>query len=289
MSHDMSFTFTVGLSVSPSQESDTLGFDAHALHRIVVRIAEYFIGRNARVAFGHDWREDGVMRAIAGYAQAAVALGSLAGPDHKQRLLNLVPTKGKPVSEQARDAVAYGGGTLEVLPIHEAVEQPIYCPGFELPAGWADNRITELWVLRSVLTELLAPGLRICLGGRTKGSGGCYSGIAEEAFFALRSNKPLFLLPAFGGATEAVWLALNGKDSGLLGRSEAPAADARVVAEAAKKCRMPRNGLFAALQRMGLDTYCKNAGLTARESRELAKVTDIEEALSLIDGCRHRG
>ena len=53
---------SVGISVSPCEDAATLGYDDRQINRIVIRIAQYFLDKDMRVIFGHDWREDGVMR-----------------------------------------------------------------------------------------------------------------------------------------------------------------------------------------------------------------------------------
>ena len=60
--------WSVGISVSPSVEAERLGYDERQINRIVIRMAQYFLDRDMRIIFGHDWREDGVMRAVADFA-----------------------------------------------------------------------------------------------------------------------------------------------------------------------------------------------------------------------------
>ena len=43
------------------------------INRIVIRMAQYFLDQDMRVIFGHDWREDGVMRAVADFAAIVAA------------------------------------------------------------------------------------------------------------------------------------------------------------------------------------------------------------------------
>ena len=48
---------------------------------------------------------------------------------------------------------------------------------------------------------MLAPGCRVCLGGRTEDYQGREPGVMEEARLALTYRKPLYLMGGFGGAT----------------------------------------------------------------------------------------
>ena len=61
----------------------------------------------------------------------------------------------------------------------------------------------SLTILREWITILLAPGCRICLGGRMHGYQGDEPGVVEEAGLALNRGKPLYLLGGLGGATKA--------------------------------------------------------------------------------------
>lgn len=50
-----------------------IGYDDRQINRIVIRMAQYFLDRDMRVIFGHDWREDGVMWAVADFAAVVAA------------------------------------------------------------------------------------------------------------------------------------------------------------------------------------------------------------------------
>src|SRR5207247_1977966 len=51
---------------------------------------------------------------------------------------------------------------------------------------------------------------RVILGGQVTGFKGKYPGLLEEALFALRSGKPVYLVGGFGGCTRAIVDALKG-------------------------------------------------------------------------------
>ena len=70
-----------------------MGFDDQVLNPIVMRASEFFLFNDCNVAFGHDWREDGVMRTVAEFAESAASGGRLSDLGAaEQRMLNLVPT-----------------------------------------------------------------------------------------------------------------------------------------------------------------------------------------------------
>ena len=65
--------WSVGISASPCADAERIGYDNRQINRIVIRVAQFFLNRDMRVIFGHDWREDGVMRAVAEFASKVAA------------------------------------------------------------------------------------------------------------------------------------------------------------------------------------------------------------------------
>ena len=251
--------WSVGISVSPSVEAERLGYDERQINRIVIRIAQYFLDRDMRIIFGHDWREDGVMRAVADFAgvvagRAEVLADSDEGICGSQtptdgpvaRMVNVVPARREELSGAALAAERDSGGVLSVVAASDmAAEVWEHC-GSELEAhGWVTTcgREAELTRLRHCLTKMLAPGCRVCLGGRTEGYQGREPGVMEEARLALTYRKPLYLMGGFGGATR----------------------------------------LFGAVAGYGGEPYWKaRNGLSGEEKNELFETTDVERALGLI-------
>ena len=184
-----------------------MGFDEAILNRLTVRIAEFFLFKGIGLVFGHDWRENGVMRAVAGLAETAASGEQMfKDRDHGTMVLNLVPTAGRALSQAAVDATEAAQGILQVRSIIDWT-----AGDNDLPDGWEKDRCGELWVLRRALNRVLNPGARICLGGKRTGFSGYYAGVAEEAYFALATHKPLYLVGGFGGVTEDVIDALTGQ------------------------------------------------------------------------------
>ena len=216
---------SVGISVSPCEDAARIGYDNRQINRIVIRMAQYFLDRDMRVIFGHDWREDGVMQAVADFAAVVAARTAAEMEDRLEegqsrddvagvecRMINLVATPVEALSRAAVEASEESVKVLAVLSVDEIRD----------PAGWPqklgrepveaeqvrrlpvpETRGGELTVLREWVTALLAPGCRICLGGKMCGYQGEEPGVIEEAGLALNRGKPLYLLGGLGGATKA--------------------------------------------------------------------------------------
>ena len=244
--------WSVGISVSPCAGAARIGYDERQINRIVIRMAQYFLDQNMRIIFGHDWREDGVMRAVADFAEAVAARRAETRekesnrwqPEDREepRMLNVVPTGRAPLSRTAREAQRMSGGVLEVIPLNEVEEYVRETDAVYRHKHSHDERALELTTLRREITKRLDPGCRICLGGKTSGYEGREPGIQEEAQLALEYNKPLYLMGGFGGATR--W--------------------------------------FGTMCDPGMDYWCSANGLEYGEKRELFETTDVEHALRLI-------
>ena len=230
----MANVWSVGISVSPCEEAARIGYDEWQINRIVIRMAQYFLDRNMRVIFGHDWREDGVMRAVADFAEVVAGRSGTAeerssplqSKDMKAgtglRMLNVVPTERESLSRTALKAQRDSGGVVQVISIGEVPELLRKQTRAESESWWYrelqgwTGRGAELTSLRLCTTALLNPGCRICLGGKTSGYQGDEPGVMEEAKLALKYRKPLYLMGGFGGATRRVgeareyWSTANG-------------------------------------------------------------------------------
>ena len=245
--------------MSPSVEAERLGYDERQINRIVIRMAQYFLDRDMRIIFGHDWREDGVMQAVADFAGVVAGRAeALADPDESMhglqaptdgpiaRMVNVVPARREELSGAALAAERDSGGVLSVVAAGDMEVAFWKQRGSELKAhGWVttDGRESELTRLRHCLTVMLDPGCRVCLGGRTEGYQGREPGVMEEARLALTYRKPLYLMGGFGGATR-----LFGEDA-----------------------------------EYGGEPYWKaQNGLSGSEKQELFETTDVEWALGLI-------
>ena len=224
--------WSVGISVSPSEDALRLGYDARQINRIVIRIAQYFLDKDMQVIFGHDWRNDGVMRAVADFA-GKIASHPLAIDDSNDefpllhhdgevapRMLNVVPTAREAISSAALNAELDGGGILKITSVDELLPE-LPAERFSKYVSNVRENANELTKLRYCLTALLDPGCRICLGGIEQGYQGDEPGVTEEAKLALAYCKPLYLIGGFGGATRSFgedqkrvqnsyWIADNG-------------------------------------------------------------------------------
>jgi hypothetical protein len=204
----------VNLSISENEESDRRGYPIWQVNRVTLQLVSALFGQGASVAFGHDWREDGVMEAVYSFArqvQPPVPLSRADAEAVSQPLLrNLLPWPQMPsLSELEQEQLS---ATLRI----ESAGLPETLHAVEADARRAGPddglfvyaRARGLTYLRHKLGEIC--NARLCIGGRRFGYQGRYPGIVEEALLAVRENKPLYLAGFLGGAAEQVVSAIEG-------------------------------------------------------------------------------
>lgn len=283
----------VNLSVSESDDSTQRGFPSSQVNRVTLQIVSALFGQGASLVFGHDWREDGVMEAVYGFArqvQSPIPLPpAQAEAENEPLLRNLVPWPDTPY---------LSGPELEQLSSTIRVE-PAGLPR-ELQAIEADARSADpdnplyryvrargLTFLRRRLND--TSHVRFCIGGRRSGYAGRYPGIIEEAFLAVADNKPLYVAGFLGGAAEQVMGAFEGnampddfcRPSPLESLYVAPPARETDLATRTDRA-IDRNAVWNAFRETGTERLARHNGLTTDGNKELFHTSVIERAIELV-------
>ena len=206
----------VNVSISESDDSAKRGFPEWQVNRVTLQTVAALFGQGVTVIFGHDWREDGVMDAVYGFARQMQPPIPLAPEDveaiGQQLLLNLLPWPDTPFLherdlERLRSTLRVeSAGLPEEL---RKLDNEARNAGPQNPL-YQYVRARGLTFLRHRLNEICHA--RLCLGGRRSGSAGRYPGVIEEALLALRSSKPLYLAGLLGGAAQQIVEAIEGKE-----------------------------------------------------------------------------
>ena len=194
----------VNCSISESEDSADWGFPTWQVNRVTLQIVSALFGQGAGVVFGHDWREDGVMEAIHGFAQQVQPPVPLSPGEvdaaTQPLLLNVLPWPDNP--RLSREDLERLASTLRVEPAglphelgrygHDAQREGTSSALFRYLRGRGLTHLRHQLNSRS--------HARLCLGGRMSGSAGRYPGVIEEAFLAQRSRLPLYIAGLLGGA-----------------------------------------------------------------------------------------
>ncbi len=285
--------FAVNLSVSESDESEGRGYPAWQVNRVTLQLVAALFGQGASLVFGHDWREDGVMEAVYGFArqvQPPIPLVPEQAKNEEQPLLrNLLPWPDKPFLDE-RDLERLAS-TLRVELVGLPPELADLMRNRPLDEGrdgaYPYVRARALTSLRHRLNEV--SDVRLCLGGRRTGAQGRYPGVVEEALLAIRENKPLYLAGFLGGATEQVIDAIEGKpmpasfcaDSPVAGLyNNPPVKESAAGTQADRAC--DREGIWKEFSDAGNDWLIQHNGLTAEENRVLLHTSVVDEVIELV-------
>lgn len=283
----------VNLSVSESDDSARRGFPSWQVNRVTLQIVAALFGQGASVVFGHDWRDDGVMEAVYGFArqmQPPIPLSPEAAEAEAQPLLrNLLPWPDTPrLSDLEQEQLR---STLKV----ESAGLPQELRAFDADARAAGPssplytyiRARGLTFLRHRLNDVCH--VRLCIGGRRSGSEGRYPGVIEEALLAFRHNKPLYLARILGGASEQVAEAVEGKE--MTNDFCRPTAIERLyqqppVNETYRATRddrtIDRVAVWREFAEAGRQRLAGTNGLTIDENGELLQTPVIERAIDLV-------
>ncbi|HLN04511.1 MAG TPA: hypothetical protein VK335_34815 [Bryobacteraceae bacterium] len=283
----------VNLSVSESGDSAARGFPSWQVNRVTLQFVAALVGQGASVAFGHDWREDGVMESVHGFALQAQPPVPLS-PDNAEAeaeplLRNILPWPDVPhLSELEQEQLR---STLKV----ESAGLPEELRQFDTDARAAGPnsplygylRARGLTFLRHRLNDVCH--VRLCVGGRRSGSQGRYPGVIEEALLAVQQNKPLYLASVLGGASEQIVEAVEGKNmpgdfcepTPIERLYQQPPVNETDVATRADRT-IDRIAVWREFTDAGRQRIAATNGLTVEENDELLRTPVIDRVIELV-------
>jgi len=279
----------VGLSISESEDSETLGFPLLQVNRVTVQMVSALFGQGVAVVFGHDWREDGVMQAVHAFAREMQP--SAASEDGLQPLLqNLLPWPDEPMlpdkeREQLSSALLVERAGLPGELREFAGASP--AAAIRLP-DYRYLRARGLTHMRRRLEE--RTHARICVGGRRIGGQGRFPGVIEEALMTSAARKPLYLVGLLGGAARQIIGAVEGEAmpddfcARSTGADVYPSAATRLERsrETSADRETSRERVWEAFRQIGVKGLADNNGLTIGENDDLLHTPSLDHAAKLI-------
>lgn len=274
----------IGISISESQNISELGLEHSHLQDALVEFARYLLVCGANLSYGGDVRYDKKFN----FAKILFDLGR-----------NYI--KDKKPADKINNYVAYPLNTLldsdtkadledianfiEVFPSNEFLGNP--------ESTLETRTLFDQYIWSRSLTNMrevmnASIDARIIIGGKTKGYKGKYPGVVEEAFIAISSNKPVYLIGSMGGAAKAVVDCLCGKNPIEL-TEEYQFDDIRYRElynfyneQATKEGLSPINygELSNFFNEKGINSL--NNGLSEEENEKLFATTNVTEMISLV-------
>lgn len=199
----------IGISVSCGEDTGTFGVGEDEMNHLIVRLSDRLLTAGARLAFGHDWRPDGVMAAVARLAARYEPAGQISA--ESCRITNFVPWGNRPElpADLRQELEARGILRIEEVGI--------------LPALAAQEKTRGRVWLEAVALSLMRQRLanfcdaRVCLGGKFEKFQGFCPGIVEEAWTSAAKGTPVYVSRLLGGASaRLIQAARDGSWEGLI-------------------------------------------------------------------------
>jgi hypothetical protein len=282
----------VNLSISESNDSAGRGFPSALINRATLEVVSALVGQGVSLIFGHDWREDGVMEAVYGFAQQVQPPIPLTAEQPQVNggpvLWNLLPWPDKPrLSPSGSECLA---STLRIesagLPEKLIKYEKDALDKGSKSALYQYLRARGLTYLRRRLTGL--SHARLCIGGRQSWSEGRYPGVIEEALISLEGRKPLYLAGVLGGATQQLIQALMGEPmpDDFCPPTKTNLYSNPPILERAAETRIDRNvnreAVWKAFHGHGIKGVAANNGLSEEQNFRLFQTTVLDEVIQIV-------
>lgn len=255
------------------------------LRDAMTEFARFLLAANATIAYGGDLRQGGFTQVL---FELLAAYRAMSGADLQPAQswlswpIHLDLTEGQE---------ADWAGLVDFHKIPPTANLGVD-PATKPPPTTPENRVAwarSLTLMREAMNA--ETDARIFLGGQVGSLGvrglGKYPGLAEEALIALRSQKPVYLIGAFGGCTEAIIAALHGEKPAAFTETErlmdlgVRAAFNLFNSQISEDTEpIDYKALTTEFERIGLAGL--NNGLNANENERLFATAHLPETIALV-------
>lgn len=296
LAHDLrSRNLTIALSVSGAEDLGRYGLRSAHLDSILLDLSRYLLVAGVRLAYGGHLGPEGYTLRLADLLRDPIVEQLRGTPITEHVAAELVTYLPWPMLASVRDEARLGP-LVDVLrcdrptDIDELLDPSfVPTPDVEVPADTPVRRFAwsrGLTAMRERQTTEMSA--RVVVGGKLGRRDSPYlgrmPGVLEESLFAIRAQRPVYLIGAFGGCARLVLDALDGIE-----RAELTSAyhDSLPHAAELKKLHADRGvkwdefeSIAAELKACGISGL-KN-GLSVEENRELATSRSAERIVELV-------
>ncbi|MEZ0006508.1 hypothetical protein ABH942_001878 [Flavobacterium sp. 28YEA47A] len=196
----------IAISVSVNEDLEKIGLSEQHLNDISIEIARYIIANDGTALYGGDLRENGYT-----YYFSELSNQYKKTNDKDFKFINyfVFPNTKRLTRDVRLDFYSKQIQIKEVsLPTTVSIdEQKEYNPKNSI-----EDRYSFCECFKIMRVEMAKDcTARVLVGGKITNYLGYIPGVIEEALCTLRENKPLFLVGAFGGATEKLIKLIKGE------------------------------------------------------------------------------
>jgi len=313
----------IGISISNSHNLEANGFgDAHQKD-VTVEFARHLLANDYSLVFGHDLR-------VGGYSDLFAQLARVYLPpvyeDAEFRCENYlawpfeyrIGRTARLDLEEARIKPVFLPKPEQVIPEQVESALPYYFVGEGTRPQSASEEAFRVWSIslyemRKKMTETTQA--RIFIGGQiqagkgatTQGYSGRMPGVLEEGLLAIEAQQPVYLIGAFGGATQSMINALLKEDTPRLsvdyqnklyqnkqveiekGNGQKETVELRSYAERIKDfnrsypdLKVEYNTIVKSFSNLGMEEFGHRNGLSIEENLRLFETSHIPEMVRLV-------
>lgn len=277
----------IGISIS---EVHGDGFSSNHLHpdlliRLAQDLARHLLARSATLIYGGDLRPDGFTEFI--LDEAAILKERIRGD------LQIIENHlAWPLYVSEPEIVSWRARFSQVMKTVEHDIPADVATGVSKEIHLLPNSPENSYIWSRCLTEMREKSIasstvRICAGGKLFGYKGKMPGVLEEIVLSLNSQKPIFLLGAFGGVVGNVCSALLDNDVPEALTEEwqishnAGYSDVQAIAKShGHECEYTT--IVQALKQQKLSDLAARCGLSEDEYIQVMRSQFIDECLHLV-------
>lgn len=196
----------IAISVSVNEDLEKIGFSEQHLNDISIEIARYIIANDGVALYGGDLRENGFT-----YYFSELSNQYKKTNDKDFKFINyFVFPNTKRLTRDVRLDFHSKQIQIKEVPIPKTAsidEQIEYNP-----TKCIEDRYSFCECFKEMRIQMAKDcTARVLVGGKITNYLGYIPGVIEEALYTLRENKPLYLVGAFGGATEKLIKLIKGE------------------------------------------------------------------------------
>lgn len=187
----------IAISVSVNEDLEKIGFSEQHLNDISIEVARYIIANDGIALYGGDLRENGFT-----YYFSELTNQYKKNNDKEFKFINyFVFPNTKHLTNDVR--VDFYSKQIQIKEVYTPKTVTIDENRMYNPSSCIKDRYLFCECFKEMRIQMAKDcSARVLVGGKIKNFLGYIPGVIEEALYTLKEGKPLYLVGAFGGATE---------------------------------------------------------------------------------------
>lgn len=191
----------VAISISEAQDIEEYGVRLYHLRSLIVELARYFLAFDMQLMYGGDIRYDKQFN----FTEIIAQLVQSYNQEYTQDAV-VTNYSSYPYYQKIDDALK-----TDLLDIVDFIE---INPDEKYDIN-SSNLLEQSYITAQTLTKMREEmtdimDIKVIAGGKTENFSGKFPGVLEEAYLALKSEIPIYLIGGFGGVAKKIVDLLNG-------------------------------------------------------------------------------